>query len=75
MENNKSQGSDGQTAEFYRCFWTDKNKYLGDSLNYSFESGKLTQLLRQNILTLIKTKRRYKPLINLEAYKFIKYRL
>ena len=44
MKNNKSPGSDGLTAEFYKMFWKDIHQYLINSLNFSFNHGHLTQL-------------------------------
>ena len=53
MKNNKSPGSDGLTVEFYKLFWgTIKNYYL-DSINYSFQTGQLTTLQRQGVISLI----------------------
>lgn len=53
MNNNKSPGSDGITAEFYKMFWSTISQYYLDSINYSFENGHLTQLQKQSIITLI----------------------
>jgi len=44
MNYSKSQGSDGITAEFYKLFWKDTKKHYISSINYSFESNKLTKL-------------------------------
>ena len=39
MPNNKTPGSDGLSAEFYKCFWEDiKNLVIG-SLNEGFEKN------------------------------------
>ena len=53
MCNNKSPGSDGLTVEFYKIFWNDIKIYLTESLNYSFQTGNLTTLQRQGIISLI----------------------
>ena len=37
MNNNKSPGSGGITAEFYKMFWSTISQYYLDSINYSFE--------------------------------------
>ena len=56
MQNNKSPGSDGLTCEFYKIFWNDIGNYLVDSLNQSFETGKLNPLQTQSIISLIPKK-------------------
>ena len=56
MKNNKSPGSDGITAEFYKIFWNDIKQYLVNSLNYSFEHGSLTELQKQGIISLLPKK-------------------
>ena len=53
MKNNKSPGSDGITTEFYKLFWNDIKLYLLNSLNYSLQTGNLTDLQKQGIITLI----------------------
>ena len=39
MENNKSPGSDGLPAEFYKLFWQDVNIYLVNALNSAYRKG------------------------------------
>ena len=56
FKNNKSPGTDGFTAEFYKFFWKDIKTVLLDSINYSFSSGKLSIDQRRGIITLIPKK-------------------
>jgi len=56
MKNNKSPGSDGLTADFYKIFWNDIKVYLVKSLNYSCDIKKLTELQKQSIITLLPKK-------------------
>ena len=53
MENNKSPGSDGITAEFYKIFWHDVKPYHINYINNSFLNDHLTTRQQQNILPLI----------------------
>ena len=53
MSNNKSPGSDGYTAEFYKFFLNDIGKYLVASLNHAFKSGKLSVTQRLGVITCI----------------------
>ncbi|MCG7875526.1 MAG: reverse transcriptase domain-containing protein [Candidatus Thiodiazotropha endolucinida] len=53
MKNQKSPGSDGLTVEFFKIFWNDIKQYYVNSLNYSYETGSLTDLQKQSIITLI----------------------
>jgi len=59
MCNNKSPGSDGLTVEFYKKCWNDIKIYLIESLNYSFQTGNLTTLQRQWIISLITKSHKY----------------
>ena len=36
MKNNKSPGSDGFTAEFYKFFWKDLRTYISKAINQIF---------------------------------------
>jgi len=56
MKNNKSPGSDGLTADFYKIFWNDIKVYLVKSLNYSYDIKNLTELQTQSIITLLPKK-------------------
>ena len=42
MEPNKTPGSDGLPAEFYKFFWADVSDYLVNSLNHAYGSGQLS---------------------------------
>ena len=53
MNNQKSPGSDGITAEFYKIFWQDIKTYLINSINYSFNNHNLTDLQKQVLITLL----------------------
>ena len=53
LPNNKSPGSDGLSAEFYKIFWNEIKHFLYDSYTYSFKSGTLSIDQRRAILTLI----------------------
>ena len=53
QKNNKSPGTDGFTAEFYKFFWQDLGDFLVRSYNDSFTDGKLSISRRQGIITCI----------------------
>ena len=53
MGNNKSPGNDGFTKEFYLAFFSDLNRYLVGSLNFSFENGEFSSSQKQTVITLI----------------------
>ena len=53
MKNQKSPGSDGITVEFYKLFWNDVKEFYINSINYSFQTGSLTDLQKQCIITLL----------------------
>ena len=53
MKNQKSPGSDGITVEFYKIFWNNIKEFYVNSINYSFETGSLTELQKQSIITII----------------------
>jgi len=39
MEYDKTPGTDGLPAEFYKVFWKDISSFLISPLNYAFDSG------------------------------------
>ena len=60
MESNKSPGSDGLPAEFYRVFWKEtsagKKRHLLNALNYVYSKGLLSITQRRGLITLIPKK-------------------
>ena len=42
MKHDKSPGSDGFTAEFFKVFWKDLGHFIVRSLNYGFTSGTMS---------------------------------
>ena len=56
FKNDKTPGSDGFTAEFYRHFWHLLGKLMVDSFNYAFQAGSLSISQRLGIITLIPKK-------------------
>ena len=53
MKNNKTPGSDGFTAEFYKFFWCDIAVYLVRSINYGFDVGELSLTQKQGIISIL----------------------
>ena len=56
LENCKSPGEDGLTAEFYKTFWNSVGHLWVDSLNYSYDHGELSNTQKQAIIKLIEKK-------------------
>ena len=63
MQNGKSPGCDGLTAEFYKTFWPLVGPLLVDTLNYSAEHGELSQSQKRGVITLLQKKGRDPELI------------
>ena len=42
MDSDKTPGTDGLPAEFYKVFWKDISPFLIPALNFAFESGYLS---------------------------------
>ena len=64
MRNDKTPGTDGLTAEFYRYFWHEIADIMVDGFNYGFQAGRLSISQRQGVISLI-----YKKNKNLEYLK------
>ena len=56
MEPNKTPGSDGLPAEFYKIFWNEISDYLINSINHAFGNGQLSVTQRRGIIKLIPKK-------------------
>ena len=57
MECNKTPGSDGLPAEFYKVFWNDISDLFLNSINYAYRIGQLSVTQRRGILKLIPKKK------------------
>ena len=56
LANDKSQGSDGLSTNFYKFFWLDISDLLIDSYNYTFKSKGLSQEQKLAVINLISWK-------------------
>ena len=56
MESEKTSGTDGLPAEFYKVFWRDISSILINALNYAYETGQLSIPQRRGIIKLIPKK-------------------
>ena len=56
MASNKSPGSDGLPAEFYKVFWNDVHHFLLNALNCAYEKGLLAVTQRRGLITLLPKK-------------------
>ena len=54
--NNKSPGSDGYPAEFYKIFWTRCKDFLLNALNAAYNKGLLSVTQRHGIISLLPKK-------------------
>ena len=53
----QTRGNDGIPAEFYKTFWNSVGELMTDAFNCSFDSGEMSDLHKQTIITLIDRKR------------------
>ena len=53
MKTNKSPGSDGLTAEFYKTFWNKIKHHVLHSLNYAYQTGELSDSQKLGVVSLI----------------------
>ena len=51
MKNDKSPGSDGFTAEFFKCFWMDIGNFIVRSINYSYSIKEMSCVQHLGIIT------------------------
>ena len=56
MDSNKTPGSDGLPAEFYKIFWNDIADFLLGSINYAYKTGLLSVSQKRGIVKLIPKK-------------------
>ena len=56
MDSEKTPGTDGFPAEFYKLFWTDISTPLLSALNFAFNNGCMSITQRRSILKLIPKK-------------------
>ena len=56
MDQNKTPGTDGLPAEFYKTFWLDISEPLINALNYSYNLGHLSVTQKRGIIKLIPKK-------------------
>ena len=52
-KSNKSPGSDGLSAEFYRMFWKELGPKVTEVINFSLEKRELPLSFRQGVITLL----------------------
>ena len=53
MKINKSQGSDGFWADFFKVFWSKLGHFVVRALNYGYNKGELSVTQRQGRITVI----------------------
>ena len=56
MASNKSPGSDGLPAEFYKVFWEDIKQFPLNALNCAFAKVCLSLTQRRGLITLLPRK-------------------
>ena len=55
-KNNKTPGTDGFPAEFYKVFWRYLKEYLLNALNYSYSTNMLSVTQKEGLITLMPKK-------------------
>ena len=63
MKNNKSPGSDGFTADFFKFFWIDVGKFVFRSFKYGYQQRKISVTQRQGVITCIPKEGRSKKFL------------
>ena len=71
MNNFKSPGTDGYTAEFNKFFWSDSSSFVIKSLNFGYKRGQLSDSQKLGLITLIPQKDKSKEYIKIgDQYHF-----
>ena len=53
MKNNKSPGSDGFSAEFFKFFYNDIKTFIKRAINEGYREGKLSVTQKQGLITCL----------------------
>lgn len=67
MKNNRSPGSDGYSADFFKVFWKDIGHFIVRSLNYGYANGELSMTQKEGIIICIPKEN--KPRTDLKNYR------
>ena len=72
LKNNKTLGTDGFSAEFYKFFWSDLDTEITASFDYAFQKGSLSIGQKRAVISLIPKKNRDRTLLeNLQPISLI----
>ena len=63
MSNNRSPGSSGFGAEFFKVFWKHLGHFVVRSINYGYSKGELSITQRKGIITCIPKESKDRTLI------------
>ena len=63
FKTNKTPGTDGFSAKFYKFFWSDLGTEMTASFNYAFQKGSLSISQKRGIISLIPKKNKDKTLL------------
>ena len=63
FKGNKTPGTDGLSAEFYKYFWPELGADMTASFNYAFQTGSLSISQKRGIISLIPKKNKDKTLL------------
>ena len=53
LKNNKSPGTDGYSAEFYKTFWPQIGYYFHDCINQCYLEGNLTETQTEGLISCL----------------------
>lgn len=67
MKNNKSPGSDGFSADFFKAFWGKIGHFVVRSINYGYEHGELSTTQKEGVIVCIPKEN--KPRNKLKNYR------